>query len=64
MRWERHTASMGEMRNSYKILVEKPKGKRLHRRPRCRWVDNIRMVLREIGLKGVDWMHLAQDRDQ
>jgi hypothetical protein len=33
-------------------------------RPRCRWEDNIRMDLREIGWEGVDWMHLAQDRDR
>jgi hypothetical protein len=33
-------------------------------RPRCRWVDNIKMDLREIGWDGVDWIDLAQDRDQ
>jgi hypothetical protein len=34
------------------------------RRPRCRWNDDIRMDLREIGWEGMDWMHLVQDRDQ
>jgi hypothetical protein len=44
--------------------VGKPQGKRPLARPRYRWVDNIKMVLREIGWGGVDWIHLAQDRDQ
>jgi hypothetical protein len=52
------------MRNAYNILVRKPKGKRPLRRPRCRWEDNILMDLREIGCRGVDWIHLTQDRDQ
>jgi hypothetical protein len=55
---------MGEMRNACKILVKKSKGKSPLRRPRCRWRDNIRMDLREIGWEVVDWTHLAQDRDQ
>jgi hypothetical protein len=54
---------MIEMRNAYKILVRKQAGKRPLRRPRHRWED-IRIELREIRWKGVDWMHLAQDRDQ
>jgi hypothetical protein len=55
---------MGGMRNAYDILVGKPEGKRPLGRPRHRWEDNIRMNLREIGWEGVDWIHLAQDRDQ
>jgi hypothetical protein len=39
-------------------------GKRLPRRPRHKWEDNIRLGLREIGWKGMNWIHLAQDRDQ
>jgi hypothetical protein len=50
-------------RNAYRILVGKPKGKRPLGRPRCRWVDNIKMDLREIW-DGRDWIELAQDRDQ
>jgi hypothetical protein len=44
--------------------VGKPEGKRPLGRPRCRWVDNTKMALREIGWGGVDWIDLAQDRDQ
>jgi hypothetical protein len=49
---------------AYRILVGKPEGKRPLGRPRRRWVDNIRMDLREIGWDGMNWMDLAQDRDQ
>jgi hypothetical protein len=42
----------------------KPEGKRLVGRPRCRWVDSIKMDLREIGWDGVNWIDMAQDRDQ
>jgi hypothetical protein len=55
---------MGEERNVYKVLVGKPEGKRLLGRPRRRWEDGIRMDLREIGLWGVNWIRLSQDRDQ
>jgi hypothetical protein len=55
---------MGEMRNTYIILVGKHEGKRPLGRPRHRWDDNIRRDLRKIVWKFVDWMHLAQDRDQ
>jgi hypothetical protein len=44
--------------------VGKQKGKRPPGRPRRRWVDNIKMDLREIGWDGVDWFDTAQDRDQ
>jgi hypothetical protein len=59
-----HVARMGEMRNAYRILEGKPEGKRLLGRPRHRWVDNIKMDLREIGWDGMDWIYLAQDKDQ
>jgi hypothetical protein len=55
---------MGEERKMYKVLVGKPEGKRLLGRPRRRWEDGIRMDLREIGLGGVDWIRLPQDRDR
>jgi hypothetical protein len=55
---------MGEERKVYKVLVGKPKGKRPLERPSRRWEDGIRMDLREIGLGGVDWIRLSQDRDR
>jgi hypothetical protein len=64
MRWVGHVARMGEKRNAYKILVEKPAGKRPLGRQRRRWVGNIKMYLREIGWDGVDWIDVVQDRDQ
>jgi hypothetical protein len=66
MRWTGHIARMGEMRNAYKSLVGKPERKRPRGRPRHRWEDSItrRMSLRGIEWESVEWMHLAQDRDQ
>jgi hypothetical protein len=55
---------MGKKRNAYRILVGNPEGKRLLGRPRRRWVDNIKMDLKEIGWDGVDWIDLAKDRKQ
>jgi hypothetical protein len=46
------------------FLLGKPEGKRPLRRPRHRWEDNIKKDLREIGWGGMDWIDLAQDRDQ
>jgi hypothetical protein len=64
MRWAGHVARIGEKRNAYRILVGNPEGRRPLGRPRRRWVDIIKMDLREIGWDGVDWVDLAQDRDQ
>jgi hypothetical protein len=64
MRWAGHVARMGEERKLYRILVGKPEGKRPLGRPRRRWEDGIRTDLTEIGLGGVDWIRLAQDRDR
>jgi hypothetical protein len=50
--------------NAYRILVRKPEGKRPLGRLRRRWVDNIKMYLRETGEGGMDRIDLAQDRDQ
>jgi hypothetical protein len=64
MKWAGHVALMGEKRNAYRILVGKPEGKRPLGRPRLSWVGNIKMDLRETGLDGMDWIELAQDREQ
>jgi hypothetical protein len=55
---------MGEMRSTCKILVRKREGKRPLGRPRRGWEDNIRIDLREITWEVVDWVQLAQERDQ
>jgi hypothetical protein len=48
----------------YKVLVGKPEGKRPLGRLRRRWEHGIRMDLREIGWRSVEWIQLAQDRDR
>jgi hypothetical protein len=53
----------GKFFNLVKILVGKPEGKRPLGRPRRRWVNNIKMDLREVGWDGRNWIDLAQDRD-
>jgi hypothetical protein len=55
---------MGEKGNAYRLLVGKPEGKRPLRRPRRRWVDNIRIDLGEVGWGDVGWIGLAKDRNR
>jgi len=63
MRWPGHIVRMGERRDVYRVLVGKPEGKRPLGRPRCRWEDNIKMDLQEVGCGCMDWIGLAQDRN-
>jgi hypothetical protein len=64
IKWTGHVTRKEEMRNAYKILVGKPAAKILLGRFRCRLDDNIQMDIREVGCEGVDWIHLAQNRDR
>jgi hypothetical protein len=64
LRWAGHVARTGERRGAYRALMGKPEGRRPLERPRCRWEDNIKMGLREVGWGGMDWISLAQDRDR
>jgi len=64
MRWAGHVARMGEERVVYMVLVGKPVGRRPLGRPRCRWVDNSRMDLQEVGCGYMDWIGLVQNRDR
>jgi hypothetical protein len=57
-------AHMGEGRGIYRVLAGRPEDKRPLGRPRHRWEDNIKMDLREIGIDGVNWIRLAQNRVQ
>jgi hypothetical protein len=53
---------MGKGRGMYRVLVGKPGGKRPLGRPTCRWEDNIKMDLQELGSGDINWIELAQDR--
>ncbi|KAJ4432006.1 hypothetical protein ANN_20620 [Periplaneta americana] len=55
---------MAESRNAYRVLVERPEGKRPLGRPRRRWEDNIKMDLREVVYNDRDWINFDQDRDE
>ena len=55
---------MEQSRNTYRVLVGQPESKRSLGRPRCRWEDNIKIDLREVGCEPRDWLALAEDRDQ
>jgi hypothetical protein len=60
MRWTRY----GGQEEAYRVLVGKLKGKRPLGRPRHKWRHKSKIDLREIGWDGMDWIDLAQDRDQ
>jgi len=63
MRWAGHVARMGEGRGVHRVLVGKLEGKRPLGRPRCRWEDNIKMDLREVGglETGWSWLRIGTD---
>jgi hypothetical protein len=64
MRWAGHVARMGEGRDVYRLLVGKSEEKSPLGRPRCRWENNIKMNLQEVGCGGMNWIELTQDRDR
>jgi hypothetical protein len=64
MRRAGHVARMRKTKTEYKIFVGKLEGKKPLGRTRCRRVDNIKTDLGETGWGGVDWIDMAQDRDQ
>jgi hypothetical protein len=55
---------MGKGKGAYRILVGRPEGRRPLGRPRCRWEDDIKMDLQEVGWGDMDWIDMAQDRDR
>ena len=63
MKWAVHVARMGNTKGAYRVLVEKPEGKKQLGRRRHRWEDNIKMDLQDAGWC-VDWIDLGQNRDR
>ena len=61
--WTGHIARMEEGSSDFKILTDKPTGKRPLGRTRRKWEDNIRMDLEEIGINAGNWVDSAQDRN-
>jgi hypothetical protein len=57
-----HSGRRGQGRGIFRVLVRRPQSKRPLGRPRRRWEDDIKLDLREIGIDGANWIHLAQDR--
>jgi hypothetical protein len=64
MRWAGHVARIEEGRGVHRVLVVRPEGRRPLGRPRCRWEDNIKRDLQELGGDCGNWMERAQDRDR
>jgi hypothetical protein len=64
MRWDGYVARMGEKWNACRILVRMPEGKRPLGRPRCRWMCNIKMAVRDIRWGVMESTDLAHNRDQ
>jgi len=59
-----HVGGMGEMRNTYNVLVEKPGVTKPLVQLRHRWEDNIELYLREIQWEGLNWTHFTQTENQ
>jgi len=64
MRWAGYVAHMGRGVAYTGFWLGKPEGKRPLGKPWCRWEDNIKMDIQEVGCGGMDWIELAQDRDR
>jgi hypothetical protein len=62
--YQDHHIKENEIVGACKTHGGKPEGKRPLGRPRCRWDYNIKIDIKEIGLEGVDWIHLDQGRDR
>jgi hypothetical protein len=62
MRWVEQVSRVGKRMGAYRVLVGKPEGKRPLGRPRCRWEDNIKMDLQDMGWRDMDCIDLAKKR--
>jgi hypothetical protein len=63
MRWAGHLSRKGDKRGAYRVFFGKTEEKRPLGRPKCKWKDNIKMYLHEVGCSGKDSIDLARDRD-
>jgi hypothetical protein len=63
MRWAEHVARIGDRRDVYRVLAGTPEGKRPLGRPRRRREDNINICFLGVRWGGMDWIDLAQDRN-
>jgi len=64
MRWVGHVERVGERRGVYRVLMVKPEGKKPLGRTRCRWKDNVKKHLQEVGCRGMDWIDLAREGER
>jgi hypothetical protein len=64
MRWAGNVALKEDRRGAYRSLVGRPEGKRQLGRQRCRWRENIKMDLQDVGWRNMDWTDLAKGRDR
>jgi hypothetical protein len=64
MRWDGHVARMGERRDAYRVLVERPVRKKLLGRLKLRWEDDIKMDVQKVAWECIEWINLAQGRDR
>jgi hypothetical protein len=64
MRWARHVACIGDKRGAYRVLVGRPEERRPLATPKRRWKGTIKLDFRDVGLKGVDLIDVAQGRDR
>jgi hypothetical protein len=64
IRWVRHVADMGELRNAYRISVRKLEGKGPFRHSTRKWKGNIKMNLTETGSMSLNWIYLVLYRGQ
>ena len=63
MRWTGYVVCIEDRKDSYRVVVGRPDGKRQLGRPGHRWEDIMKMDIQEVGWEGMDWIDLAEDRD-
>jgi hypothetical protein len=64
MGWTGYVACIEERRGAHWVFVGKPEGKRALGIPRCKWEDNNKMDLQEVGCVGMDWIDVAKEKDR